>query len=284
MDNIDETHPGAKEELEIKGLSVCRNTYNIGQSIDGAGEQTFMHNAKTTGGIKNFATQTNTYEKWVLSQPFAAQSVNGLRNDIGLDKTTNNPRKCLGEVEINKSEERVQKITYILENQFINPFSTNLERDKLYNLASGKPVRDEIADSLLTLEEHGSTMIDDFCKRISSDKDGKMLFFNPTTRAPWKGFVDTGCKAKLMRKNESKDIKVQQDILGLLAAKSQQQRASVNIDEALYYPLAPVPLSLTTCDGARRKTAKSKLSHVALSSMEITKNDLILNSTPENRL
>ena len=160
-DNIEETHPGAKEELEIKGLSVCRNTYNIGQSTDGAGEQTFMRSAKAAGGIKNFATQTNTYEKWVLSRPFAPQFVNSLRNDTGLDKTTNNPRKCLREVQIKKSEERVQKITYVLENQFINPFSTDLERDKLCNLASGKPVRDDIADSLLTLEERGSAMMDD---------------------------------------------------------------------------------------------------------------------------
>ena len=149
MDNTEETHPGAKEELEIKGLSVCRNTYNIGQSIDSPGEQTFMRSAKTAGGIKNFATQTNTYEKWVLSRPFAAQFVNGLRNDTGPDKTTNNPRRCLREVEIKKFEERVQKITYLLENQFINPLSTDLERDKLYNLASGKPMRDDIADSLL---------------------------------------------------------------------------------------------------------------------------------------
>ena len=79
-----------------------------------------------------------------------------------------------------------------------------------------------------------------------------MVFFDPITRARWR-------KARLTRKNESKDIKVQRDILGLLAAKSQQQRASVNINEALCYPLAPVPLSLATCDGARRKTAKSQL-------------------------
>ena len=140
-------------------------------------------------------------------------------------------------------------------------------------------MRDNIADSLLTLEERGSTMMDDFCKRISSDKDGKMLFFDPITQAPWKGLVDTGRKAKLTRKNESKDIKIQRDILGLLAAKSQQQRASVNIDEALCYPLAPVPLSLATCDGARRKTAKRKHFHVALSSMEVDDVEYLHNET-----
>ena len=64
--------------------------------------------------------QTTTYEKWDLSQHFAAQFVNGLRNDTCLDKTTNNPRKCLREAEIKKSEERVQRITYILEKQLYN--------------------------------------------------------------------------------------------------------------------------------------------------------------------
>ena len=49
---LKKTHPGAEEELEIKGLSVCRNTSNIGQSTDGAGEQTFMHSAKPQVALK----------------------------------------------------------------------------------------------------------------------------------------------------------------------------------------------------------------------------------------
>lgn len=48
-ENLDKTHPGALKELEDKGLSVCRNDLNIRQSIDGAGEQTFMKSSKTTG-------------------------------------------------------------------------------------------------------------------------------------------------------------------------------------------------------------------------------------------
>ena len=49
LQQLDKTHPGAKQELMEKGLSVCRNTLNIGQSIDGATEQTFMRSYKTTG-------------------------------------------------------------------------------------------------------------------------------------------------------------------------------------------------------------------------------------------
>ncbi len=49
LQHLHETHPGAKEELLAKGLFVCRNDMNIGQSIDGAGEQTYMQRSKTTG-------------------------------------------------------------------------------------------------------------------------------------------------------------------------------------------------------------------------------------------
>ncbi len=54
LESIEQTHPGAREELEEKGLSVCRNNYDIGQSIDGAGEQTFMRSAKTIGKDEDF--------------------------------------------------------------------------------------------------------------------------------------------------------------------------------------------------------------------------------------
>lgn len=48
-ENLEKTHPGARQELQDKGISVCRNNVNIRQSIDGAGEQTFMKSSKTTG-------------------------------------------------------------------------------------------------------------------------------------------------------------------------------------------------------------------------------------------
>ena len=73
LENLPDTHPGAIEELTEKGISVRRNTTGIGQSIDGAGEQTFTRSAKTSGGIENFTTQDKTYDKWVLSRPFQAK-------------------------------------------------------------------------------------------------------------------------------------------------------------------------------------------------------------------
>ena len=49
MGSLDSTSPGAHEEIQEKGISVCRNNTSVRQSIDGTGEQAFMRNSKTAG-------------------------------------------------------------------------------------------------------------------------------------------------------------------------------------------------------------------------------------------
>ena len=61
MENIDLTHPVAKEELKNIGVSVQRNNFGIVHAIDLAGEQTYMINAK------NIAKTTNLKPEKLLS-------------------------------------------------------------------------------------------------------------------------------------------------------------------------------------------------------------------------
>ena len=49
MERLEETHPGARNEIEKYDLSVCRNDCGIRQTVDLAGEQAFMKSAKTAG-------------------------------------------------------------------------------------------------------------------------------------------------------------------------------------------------------------------------------------------
>ena len=78
LENLDRTYPGAEEELQNRGLYVCRNNINVRQSIDGPCEQTFMKSSKTAGGIKNFIKQDSTHEKWVLTGSFQAKYMDAL--------------------------------------------------------------------------------------------------------------------------------------------------------------------------------------------------------------
>ena len=54
MGSLDSTHPGAHEEIQENGISVCRNSTGIRQSIYGTGEQIFMRNSKTAGNYISF--------------------------------------------------------------------------------------------------------------------------------------------------------------------------------------------------------------------------------------
>ena len=155
----------------------------------------------------------------------------------------------------------------VLKEDFINPFNSSLDRDKLYNLASGRPLPDSIAEELLGSYERGKEMFSMFQKRLEIGEEEAAGFFDPIKRCPWKGFGDAEKKIKVTAKGKSKDIAVQRDILGLLVASSYEEQSSVDIDKALSFPLAPVPLSLATCDGNRRTTAKSTLLDAELSSI-----------------
>ncbi len=94
---------------------------------------------------------------------------------------------------------------------------------------------------------------------------------DPIKRVPWKGFSEAVKKVKVTVGNKTRDVAVQRDILGLLLTTSFKEGGSIEIDKALTYSLAPLPLALAISDGYRRKTAKSKLLHSALESIKSDK-------------
>ena len=171
------------------GLSVSRNQLNIRQSIDGAGEQTFMRSSKTTGGVESFVHQQNTYEKWVLNRPFQAKMVQSMLSLTDIDEISSNPRKCLRH-EIRKSEDRVRRIATVLKKDFVNPFSDLPSKRNLYNLASGRPLPEEATEYLLSLEKEGQGLLSDFSKRLHLSEEQTSAFFDPITRVPCKGFCN----------------------------------------------------------------------------------------------
>ena len=110
-----------------------------------------MKSSKTLGGIKKFITQESTHEKWLLTRPFQAKYVDAVLTYASLNKLENDPRKRLRESQIKKSREDVLDIVNVMKTDFINPFSTDLNLDKLYSLASGCPVPDDISKGLLSI-------------------------------------------------------------------------------------------------------------------------------------
>ena len=176
MEYIEDTHPGAKEELKRIGICERKNKIGIGQAIDLAGEQGYMRDAKTSGGITHFQTKASAVLKWVRSRPFQAKFTEALKEISNLEKTSDNHRKCLRPSEILKSNKIVLQIITCLKTQFSSPFGEEYDNDKLYNIVSGRAVPENISDSLMNIDTIGRNYFKEFELRMGSNQE-KAFFY-----------------------------------------------------------------------------------------------------------
>ena len=120
----------------------------------------------------------------------------------------------------------VSKVTDVLENNYLNPFSINLDCEELFNLSSGLQYQDD-PEALLNIWDILSTS-----KKVKSAS------------------------------TSSEVVKANRNILGKLLSLSERFEEAIDCSRALQYPLYPVPLSLSFPDGTKRQTQKSKLLEV----------------------
>ena len=256
-------NPIAKKEIVEKGLSVRRSNSGASrQAIDQAGEQTYNRNAKVPGGIKLFAGNSCAYERWVINRPHITQLKEGMLELTGLQSSQKDPTKSCRKSEIRKSKERVQNLLGVLKEEFVNPFSNDLDKSKLFNLSSGAPVDTSIADSILTSVERGCKRADEFVQQRL--EDNQINFFAPIKKEKLLTFQASNKRAKCSTKGKVKELKIERDILGKLLALSLKNDASFDM-----YCLGPVPLSIAHPDGTRRKTAKSKLLEILVEKCDL---------------
>ena len=113
----------------------------------------------------------------------------------------------------------------------------------------------------------------EFKERISKNASNKHIF-DPIKREKGKRFEDTVKRtAKTKINGKIKDIVEQKDITGLLAAKLDQSKLTVDIKNAMSFAFASVSLLLASADGAMRKQ-KNLIYMVQLIHSQITTNHL----------
>ena len=138
------------------------------------------------GGIKQFANNQTTYNKWVLNRPHLAKFKDGLLQMTGLTQKTCRPS------EIIKSEQRMAAVLVSLEEEFLNPFASNMDSQRLYNLSSGAPVEQGVADSMINVVEHSTHKYNEFVsERLES---GHKQLFAQIPRSQLKTFRDSNKK------------------------------------------------------------------------------------------
>ena len=79
LENMDSAHPGCSEIIAVKGLSVQgQDEYPCRTAVDERGEQTINRDAKTSGGIKYFASDPRSILKWTLNRSTQARNTQAL--------------------------------------------------------------------------------------------------------------------------------------------------------------------------------------------------------------
>ena len=154
-------------------------------------------------------------------------------------------------------EKIVAETVRVLQEEYLNPFGATLEESCLYRLSSCEALPADIADDITKCYSKRLGLMQALTGRLL--ENGEQKFHDLIARNQIKSFKSHVCSKVLAKNNKTATIRVNRDINGSLHSFSAKNNKPVGWENALSYPLSPIPLCLTTVDGKPPKTAKSKL-------------------------
>ena len=154
---------------------------------------------------------------------------------------------------IEKSSASLCKFTETMMNA-MNPFDSDLDKEVLYNIATGVAAPQDISDFLLTAEEVGSHQRERF---IAECVDDESRFEKAIRRNNILNFGANSSKKMVTVANKVQEVRMERDLFGRMLALSLKE--NVDITKVLSYPLTPVPMFLCHIDGTMYKTDKAVL-------------------------
>ncbi len=259
MANINHTHPGALDLLKHGAISVARSMVpGCRTDVDKTMEETFMKHSKAHGGasgigLSGIVNNEAAYQRWVLTTHQRSQYVSALFALAGMQLDASNIRhKDLYKAEMKRSQEYVNK-TMDAFNNFVNPFDSTIDKERLYNISSGAAVSSDIERDLLKAEKIGAKSRHEFIdERL---KKGEK-FFDPIKRQHLKMMAHAQKTVKLTS-SQSKVIeyKHQGNVVMHLLVKSQEN--NIDIGEVMKFCLTPLPYCIGTADSYLAKTNKA---------------------------
>ena len=134
---------------------------------------------------------------------------------------------------------------------------------------------DSICESLIILESNAENVTKDFEERLKIDSTKDKNFFSPIKKNKYLSFENANVTTTIRKSRKQKEVTCQLDVSGLLVSTSYTTKKPIDIEKAMSHPLAPVPLSLYTADGAERKTVKSKLYDASMSELAVVPEPLL---------
>lgn len=240
--NIQTTHPGLIDEFSNGGLSIRRTKKNFSRSaIDITLEQTINANAanKLTG-IAAFTNNLSARQRWSETHTIRTAIITELMNSLGLNSTNENE----GEYKTKIFKSRLTKFSEEI-CQNINPFNDELNREKLFNLSTGKAASQQTADFLLNVETNGVKKMESFIRECQIDEN---RFGRPIKKSTINNFSSELFKNKHSSIKNITETKAERNILGQILCLA--LRKEIDLASVLSYPLTAVPHSIAHFDGS----------------------------------
>ena len=160
---IDKHYPGLRAMFASTGISVqSEERYPLRTAIDKRGEQTLNNDAKTSGGVTQYASSLSLVQKWAMHRSDAADTRKDLREMTDLSDS-NTIYKSLRPTQVLNSEFKVTKVVDVIENLYINPFGLDVDKEKLVNISSGTFfIRQHCRWSTESIKKKGKELADNF--------------------------------------------------------------------------------------------------------------------------
>ena len=114
LETLKETHPGCKELIEIKGLSVqAQDRFPCHTAVDQRREQTMNRDSKISSGIKFFASDENAIMNWTLDHIVQGKHTKELYSMSGV-KQSEEVYKMNRPSEVFNSEKSIQELYNVI--------------------------------------------------------------------------------------------------------------------------------------------------------------------------
>lgn len=265
--NMEMTHPGLSEEFSNGSLSVRRTKNQFCRSaVDLTLEQTINANAANKlKGISAFTNSVDARQKWSETHSVRTAIITRLFDFLGLNKIS----ECQKDYKSKLFKDRFTKFTAEI-CQNINPFNCDLNREKLFNLSTGKAASSETTEFLSNVETIGIEQMQAFIRECKVDAS---RFERPLRKNVIKNFSSEIFKNKQSSIKNITDTKYEKNILGHILCLSLKEK--IDLASIFSYPLTAVPHSLAHFDGSMlsNNNQKAEFINLMLSKIDVPQNN-----------
>ncbi|GFU98409.1 hypothetical protein TNCV_3652401 [Trichonephila clavipes] len=236
---IAENHPDLFEEFQ-KGFFGIQRTYKpfSKQPIDLVLEQTINADAaRRLTGVIQFTNSISACQRWALSHDIRSTTISYVYKDLDLQIE----QDVTAELTNHNIKNNIMQLQAFTDSfhQFINTFDTEVPKDLLINISSGKEASVTVEKFLLNIEEHGEIKRKTFIAECEQDDSRFKKSIKKTQIDNYS--IDHAKKKKNKNWWKTVEVRVQKDLFGRILGISIDHK--VDMAKIFTYPITPVPLS-----------------------------------------